>query len=358
MRILEQIQVGPYELKNRMVMAPMTRSRAGQGNAPTQLNTLYYQQRSTAGLIISEAAQVSAQGVGYIGTPGIYTDDQIRGWMLITKAVHNAGSRIFCQLFHGGRISHVDLQENGTQPVAPSEIQAQSKTFTMDGLVPVSKPRALRTDEIPNVVEQFRHAAQCALQAGFDGVEIHAANGYLPDQFLRDSTNKRTDQYGGSIENRARFLLEVTEAVVGVWAGERVGIHISPVNGFNDVSDSDHEALFGYVTEQLNRFGLAYLHVLEIDSIEDKVVPSLIQSCRKLRKVFNRPYMANGLFDKERAERNLISGEIDLVSFGRPYIANPDLPRRFSENAPLAVPDHATFYGGAEEGYTDYPFMF
>jgi N-ethylmaleimide reductase len=358
MKLLEPFNLKHLQLKNRMVMAPMTRSRAGSVNAPTELNAVYYAQRASAGLIISEAAQVSRQGVGYIGTPGIHTEEQVFGWKRVTKAVHDAGGRIFCQLFHGGRISHPDLQVDGHDPVAPSAVQADSKTFTAEGVVPTPPPRALATDEIPGVAEQFRHAAQCAMKAGFDGVEIHAANGYLIDQFLQDGSNKRTDRYGGSVENRARFLLEVTRAVTDACGSNRVGVHVSPVSNFNDMSDSDRSVLFVYVAEQLSRFDLAYLHVVEVDlTNSDTVTDELTARARKLRDAFNGTYIANGSFDRDRAEATLVSGDADLISFGRAFLANPDLPKRFEQGAPVNEADTSTFYGGDEAGYTDYPFM-
>ena len=360
MHLLEPITMGPYRLRSRIVMAPLTRSRAAARSVPTELMALHYRQRSSAGLIVSEAAQVSWQGVGYADTPGVHTDEQIRGWKLVTDAVHSGGGRIFCQLFHCGRISHVDLQQDGAQPVAPSAIRANARTYTRKGTHPVSTPRALGIHEIPVVAEQFRHAAKCAQDAGFDGVEIHGANGYLLDQFLRDGSNDRTDRYGGSIANRIRLLLEVTETVTSVWTSDRVGVHLSPVSTFNDMHDSDPEGLFTHAARELNRFGLAYLHVVEFDGASpDNVDPALRASARKLRTAFNGAYIANGgySFDPHEAEAAIVSGDADLVSFGRLFISNPDLPRRVAENAPMQKWDSSTFYGGDERGYTDYPFL-
>ncbi len=350
------LRLGPYELPNRIVMAPLTRNRAGPGNVPQVMTAEYYAQRASAGLIITEATQVSPQGVGYPNTPGIHHREQIDGWRRVTDAVHDRGGRIFLQLWHVGRISHPSLQPDGALPVAPSAIKPAGEAFTHKGPKPFVTPRALATDEIPGVIQQYRTAAINALEAGFDGVEIHAANGYLLDQFLRDGTNRRTDAYGGSLENRARLLLKVTEAVTGVWGAERVGVRISPVNSFNDMSDSHPELTFGYVTEQLNRFGPAYLHVVE-SAFGDSEQPAQGFDARKLRKIFNGAYIANSGYDRDRAAEALASGGADLVAFGAPFIANPDLPERFAMNATLNTPDQATFYGGDERGYTDYPFL-
>jgi len=346
-------RLGAYELRNCMVMAPLTRNRAGAGNVPRELNALYYEQRASAGLIITEASQVSPQGVGYPGTPGIHSREQVEGWKLVTRAVHQRGGRIFLQLWHVGRISHPSLQPDGKLPVAPSAIRPAGDAFTAAGLQPFVTPRALETQEIPGIVEQYRHGAINALAAGFDGVEIHAANGYLIDQFLRDGTNSRTDRYGGSLENRTRFLLEITSAVVGVWGANRVGVRFSPVSPFNDMSDSDPQQTFGYAVESLNRFRLAYMHVVET-STTDRQPPFDFLS---LRKAFNGAYIANGGYTRERARAALAAGRADLVSFGTLFLANPDLPARFASGATLNTPDPSTFYGGDEKGYTDYPSL-
>lgn len=352
-------KLGPYELRNRIVMAPLTRNRAGAGNVPRALNGEYYAQRASAGLIITESTQISPQGVGYPRTPGIHTPEQIIGWKGVTEIVHRRGGRIFLQLQHVGRISHPSLQPNGELPVAPSAIKAAGFAHTYDGLRPFVTPRALGTDEIPGVIAQYRLAAENALQAGFDGVEIHAANGYLLDQFLRDGTNHRTDRYGGSVVNRARLLLEVTAWVSEVWGADRVGVRISPVHAFNDMSDSQPAATFGYVAEQLNRFGLAYLHVVG-SRYGDGVFP--VNSLRpfdewKLREAFKGTYIANGGYDRDRALAALGADDADLIAFGALFIANPDLPRGLELNLPLNVPVVSTFYGGDEKGYTDYPFL-
>ncbi|UCG20993.1 MAG: alkene reductase [Deltaproteobacteria bacterium] len=358
MKLLSSYKLGPYELKNRMIMAPMTRNRAGRGNAPQPMNALYYAQRAGAGLIITEASQVSPQGLGYPDMPGIYSPEQIAGWRLVTDLVHKRGGLIFLQLFHCGRISHPSLQPGGAIPVAPSAVKPEGEAMTYIGPSPFVEPRALETEEIPGIVEQFRRGAENAREAGFDGVELHAANGYLLDQFLRDGSNQRTDQYGGSEENRTRFLFQVIEAVVNVLGDGRVGIRISPENPFNDISDSNSEVLFSHVAQGLNRFPLAYLHAVEIDLTNPTdYSASLNPLTQKLRGIYKGVYMTNGGYDRDRAERVLERGDADLVSFGRLFLANPDLPERFKKGAPLNEPDERTFYGGDEKGYTDYPFL-
>jgi N-ethylmaleimide reductase len=317
------------------------------------MTALYYSQRASAGLIVTEATQVSPQGVGYLNTPGIHSPEQVQGWRQVTAAVHRRTGRIFLQLWHVGRISHPSLQPGGVLPVAPSAIQPKGDAYTYEGLKPFVTPRALETDEIPEVIAQFRNGAQLAIDAGFDGVEIHAANGYLLDQFLRDGTNRRTDIYGGSVENRARLLLETIDAVTRIWGRGHVGVRISPTNPFNDIYDSDPERVFGYVAEKLGQFGLAYLHVVEADEHGETTGHTV--DFRRLRDVFGGTYIANGGFDYVRASASITSEDADLVSFGRLFLANPDLPERFAKNAPLNSPDRATFYEGGENGYTDYP---
>jgi N-ethylmaleimide reductase len=344
------VKIGTLPLPNRVVMAPMTRNRAGEGNAPTALNVEYYAQRAGAGLIVTEATQVSPQGVGYPGTPGIHSDRQVEGWRQVTAAVHQAGGRIFLQLWHVGRISHPSLQPGGVLPVAPSAIAAKGNAITMSGLQPFPTPRALETDEIEGVVRQYGEGARQALAAGFDGVELHGANGYLIDQFLRDGANRRTDRYGGSIANRTRFLDEVTDAVAAVWGAERVGLRISPRSDFNDMRDSDPAALFGRIAEIVGRKHLAYLHVVEPVGTPDALAA-------RLRAAFGGPLILNGGYDYGTAEAALAAGSGDLVSFGAPFLANPDLPVRFRVGAPLNTPDRDTFYGGAAKGYTDYPAL-
>jgi N-ethylmaleimide reductase len=310
------------------------------------MNALYYAQRVGAGLIIAEAAQVSPQGLGYPDMPGIYSPEQIAGWRMVTDLVHSRDC---------GRISHPSLQPEGAPPVAPSAIKPEGEAMTYKGPSPFVTPRALETEEISGIIDQFRQGAENAVAANFDGVEIHGANGYLVDQFLRDGTNQRTDQFGGSVENRARFLFEVTKEVVNVLGQGRVGVHISPGNPFNDIYDSNSEAIFSHVAEGLNRFPLAYLHVVEIDLANPAdFCGALNPITKKLRRIYKGTYMTNGGYDRDRAERVLEAGDADLVSFGRLFLANPDLPGRFKKNGPLNEPDLATFYGGDETGYTDY----
>ena len=347
-------ELGPYTLRNRLVMAPMTRNRAGEGNVPSPLAVTYYEQRASAGLIVTEGTQVSEQGIGYPSTPGIHTGAQVEGWRKVTDAVHSKGGRIFAQLWHVGRISHPSFQPGGALPVAPSAIAAEGQSRTPAGPQPFVTPRALELDEIPGVVEQFADGARHALAAGFDGVEIHGANGYLVDEFLRDGTNHRTDLYGGSAENRARFLLEVTEAAAKVWGADRVGVRISPLGSFNSMSDSNPEATFGHAAAALDRFGLAYLHAAMLFAALDPSSPDH-SMMRVLREKFHGPLILNGGYGRDTGNAVLASGLADLVSFGAIYLANPDLAERFAEGAPLNTPDRDTFYAGGERGYIDYP---
>lgn len=355
LNLFSPYQLGDLELPNRVVMAPLTRNRAGEGNVPHQLNATYYAQRASAGLIISEASQVSPEGQGYPATPGIHSAEQVEGWKLVTNAVHQEGGRIFLQLWHVGRISHPDLQPDRALPVAPSAIAAKGEALTFEGPKPFVTPRALETSEIPQIVEQYRQAAANALAAGFDGVEIHAANGYLIDQFLRDGTNQRTDKYGGSIENRTRFLLEVTEAVTSVWDSNRVGVRFSPSGTFNDMRDSNPLETFGYAAGALNQFNLAYLHIFEaIDA--DIRHGAVVVPTSHIRDRFTNTLIVNGGYTREKANAVIANKAADLVAFGTLFISNPDLPQRLALNAPLNEPNPATFYGGGEQGYTDYPF--
>lgn len=360
LRLLTPVKLGPYELPNRVVMAPLTRNRTIAGNVPFELNAKYYAQRSSAGLIISEATQVSPQGQGYPMTPGIHSPEQIAGWKLVTDAVHAQGGRIFLQLWHVGRISHPDLQPNGELPVAPSAIAAtDGMAATFEGEKPFVTPRALETHEIPGIIEQFRQGAKNALAAGFDGVEVHGANGYLLDQFLQDGTNQRTDDYGGSIANRARLLLEVTQAVIEVWGSDRVGVRLSPSGTFNSMSDSDPEALFSYVIQELDRLNLAYLHLVEprVDNGVTLEENSTHMTTGFFRPLYSGTIISAGGHDRATAEEVLAAGEADLVAYGRLYISNPDLVKRLELDAPLNPWDRSTFYGGTEKGYTDYPFL-
>ena len=348
-------KLGAINLKNRMVMAPLTRNRAGEGGVPQDLNVTYYAQRATAGLIVTEATPISAMAHGYPALPGIYTVEQTDGWKKVVDAVHAKGGKIALQLWHVGRISHPSLLPNGALPVAPSAIKPAGKAFTYKGLVDYVEPRALDVAELPAIVQDYVHATQCALEAGFDGVEIHAANGYLLDQFLRDGSNKRTDNYGGSFENRARLLMEVTAAVVAVAGADKTGLRLSPANPFNDMQDSNPQALFNYVTEQLNQFNLAYLHVVEggIAGGGEAEPFDFVE----MRKHFNGSYMANLSYDKARGSAAIASGHADVIAYGVPFIANPDLVERYKTDAPLNEANSKTFYGGAEKGYTDYPFL-
>ena len=358
--LFDPIQIGEIALANRVVMAPLTRNRA-PGQLPNALMREYYIQRATAGLIVTEATQVSAQGQGYLDTPGIYTPEQVAGWRKITDAVHAAGGKIVVQLWHVGRISHTSLQPDGAAPVSSTARPAIGKTFTTEGFVDCSTPRALRTDELPGVVASYRQAARNAVAAGFDGVEVHGANGYLLEQFLRDSINDRTDAYGGSIENRARLLLEVMTAVVAEIGGGRTGLRLSPITPVNDAAqDSDAAALYGHVVQQLAPLKLAFLHLIEGQTggardLSDKGVASFDYAA--LRAVYGGVWIVNNGYSRAMALDAVASGAADLVAFGKPFISNPDLVRRLREDAPLARWVQATLYGGGAVGYTDYPAL-
>ena len=346
--------LGDLDLPNRIVMAPLTRSRATEEGIPTPLMAEYYAQRASAAFIIAEATQSRAEGRGYDGTPGIYTEAQIAGWDLVTHAVRTCGGRIFLQLWHVGRISHTSLQPDNRAPVAPSAIPAKAQTFLDGRFVDVSEPRALARNEIHEIVDAYVLATRNALQAGFDGVEVHAANGYLIDQFLRDGSNTRTDEYGGSIENRSRFLREVMEGVIEEAGKDRVGVRISPVSSVNDAHDSGPMKLFTHVVGELDRLKPVYLHVIEGQTNGPRDIdPSF--DFRALRQNFHRTYMANNGYTVKLAAQSIEAGNADLVAFGGPFIANPDLVERFRTNAPLNPLDPATFYGGGARGYTDYP---
>lgn len=348
------ITIGPHELPNRIFMAPMTRNRSPD-TVPTELMKAHYAQRAASGLIISEGSQISPQGVGYPATPGIHSNEQVAGWRAITDAVHERGGHMFCQLWHCGRVSHPDLH-GGELPVAPSAIRPEGQAVTYEGPKDFVTPHALTIDEIPGVVADYVHAAECAQRAGFDGVEIHAANGYLIDQFLRDGSNQRSDAYGGAIENRARFLLEVTEAVCSKLEADRVGVRLSPLQPFNDMRDSDPKATFSYAVEALNRFGLGYLHVTEMGT-EAPGVAGPPFDLALLSEIWQGTYITNAGYDKARANAAIASGAADAVAFGSLFIANPDLVTRFRLDAPLNEPDPNTFYGGDAHGYTDYPLL-
>ena len=350
--LFEPFQLGNMKLANRMVMAPMTRNRADENTAVVPMTTTYYQQRATAGLIITEASQVSPDGVGYPATPGIHSDIQVEAWRKVTDAVHAEGGHIFLQLWYCGRISHPSLLPDNATPVSASALRPEGQAFTYTGLQDYVTPRALETSEIPGIVAQYKHAAEMADKAGFDGVEVHGANGYLIDQFLRDGSNQRTDAYGGSVENRMRLLNEILDAILQVLPAGRVGVRLTPENAFNSMSDSDPQAHFGYFIEQLSQRKLAYLHVLE----GDMMTKSSHLDYDALRRKFAGPYIANNGFDLERARATIQSGHADMIAFGVPFLANPDLVRRYREELALNEADQATFYGGTEVGYTDYPF--
>lgn len=355
--LFSPLQVGSFTLRNRIVMAPLTRGRAGVERVPNSLMAEYYAQRASAGLIVTEATHISEQGIGWAETPGIHRDDQVKGWQQITEKVHSRGGLIFLQLWHTGRASHPDFQPGGALPVSASAIAAQGDIRTPLGKKAYVTPRALELEEIPGVVQQYAEATRRAQEAGFDGVEIHAANGYLIDQFLRDGVNQRSDAYGGSVANRARFLLEVTAAVVNAWSSDRVGVRLSPTNPYNDMRDSDPIATFTYAAEALNTFGLAYLHLLEALPGHMLAAEGQPWVTPHIRKAYQGILMINGGYDADKGEAAIAEGEADLVAYGVPYLANPDLPERFSLQASLNPPDVSTFYTPGPKGYTDYPTL-
>ncbi|MDY0103473.1 MAG: alkene reductase [Lentimicrobium sp.] len=353
------ILLTPYKsnalnLKNRLVMAPLTRRRAGEGNVPGEMNALYYAQRASAGLIIAEASQISLQGVGYMHTPGIHTLAQVEGWKMVTRAVHGEGGKIFLQLWHVGRVSHSLLQPDNSLPVSASAISAGDYITTPKGKMLMEVPRALSLDEIPEIIEDYRKAAVNAMAAGFDGVEIHAANAYLLDQFMHSSSNIRTDKYGGTIENRCRLTLEVTDAICTEIGSDNTGIRLSPSNLKHGMDDPDAAALFGYVIRELDKRGLAYLHLIEPMASLDQH-PHMVKSVAKyFRKFYSGTLIAAGNLTLETASSLLESGDADLVAFGRLFISNPDFPERIQHNVPLTLPDVDTFYTPGPEGYVDY----
>jgi N-ethylmaleimide reductase len=355
-KLFEPFKLGPITLPNRLVMAPLTRNRAlPPGMVPSPLAVDYYGQRASAGLLITEASQVSQQGQGYQDTPGIYSKDQVAGWRKVTDRVHERGGRIFIQIWHVGRISHTSLQPAAGKPVAPSAIRARGKTVVNGTFTEISEPRALELAEIPAIIDDFRRGAANALAAGFDGVEIHGANGYLLDQFAKDGANRRTDAYGGSIENRARLMLEVAGAVVKEVGAERTGIRISPVTPANDISDSNPQPLFDHIVGGLDALKLIYIHVIEGATGGPRDIAPFDYGA--LRKRFTGAYVANNGYDFELANRQLAAGAADLIAFGKPFISNPDLVERLKKGAPLNEWDKATFYGGGARGYTDYPTL-
>ncbi|MDX3907933.1 MAG: alkene reductase [Pigmentiphaga sp.] len=365
--LFDPITVGDIHLANRVVMAPLTRNRSPRA-VPQPITATYYAQRASAGLLITEATAISQQGQGYADVPGLYSDEQLAGWRRVTDAVHAAGGKIVVQMWHVGRVSHTSLQPGGGAPVAPSAIRANAKTYLVGpdggGFAPTSEPRALRLDELPGIVADYRRAARAAIDAGFDGVELHAANGYLIDQFLRSGSNQRDDAYGGPIENRARLLNEVLEAITSEIGGGRTGVRISPVTPANDASDPDPQPLFEYVAQKLAAHDLAFVHVIEgaTGGARDFQQGDAPFDYAALKAAYAKAggkgaWMVNNGYDQATAEAAVESGAADLVAFGKLFIANPDLVRRFRERAPLNTPDNATFYGGTEKGYTDYPAL-
>ncbi|MFN3160584.1 MAG: alkene reductase [Rubinisphaera brasiliensis] len=353
--LFRTLKIGDLELKNRIVLAPLTRARSGENRLPNAMMAEYYRQRSGAGLIISEATTISEQGLGWVQSPGIYTDEMAHGWRQVTDAVHNEGSHIFLQLWHTGRASHSDFH-NGELPVAPSAIKLEGDGIhTPLGKKPYETPRALRTEEIPGVIDDYRKASMRAQAAGFDGVEIHSANGYLLDEFLQSKTNHRDDQFGGSIEKRFRLLQEVVEAVVAEWGPNRVGVRLSPNGAFNDMGSPDYREQFLYTAEQLNRLGLAYLHVMDGLAFGFHELGEPV-TLADMRSKFDGVLMGNCGYDQESAEKAIASGDADLIAFGRPFISNPDLPERFRNGWPLSdVPDMSLWYSHDAEGYVDFP---
>jgi N-ethylmaleimide reductase len=365
--LFQPYRLGPFNLPHRIVMAPLTRSRACQpGNVPNSLAACYYAQRATAALILSEATQVSMQGQGYAWTPGIHSREQVEAWRRVTKAVHEANGLIFSQLWHVGRISHPALQPDNMLPVAPSAIIPEGKAFIENErgegeLVPFVRPRALNIEEMPYIVGQYERGARNARTADFDGVEIHAANGYLLDQFIETGTNRRTDAYGGLVENRARLLFEVAEALMPIWGPDRIGVRISPLGKLNDIHDDNPEATFGCIAERLSDYGLAYLHIVNpaMDQMQSgqQPEPRALGMAEMIRKKYKGTLIVAGGFQADTAEQWLQEGRADLIAFGRKFIANPDLPERLRAGGPFNVDDPTTYYGGGEKGYTDYPSL-
>ncbi|MCK9454131.1 alkene reductase [Sulfurimonas sp.] len=353
MDLFSPIKIGAYSLKNRIFMAPMTRCRSVKDGVPNEMMAAYYSQRASAGLIISEATQISTQAIGYPFTPGIHTNEQIKGWKKVTKAVHDRGGRIFMQLWHVGRISHSSFNE-GKLPVAPSAIKPAGEIYTYDGMKEFETPKALSAREIQEIVKEFAQGAKNAIEAGFDGVEIHSANGYLLDQFLRDGTNIREDEYGSNIKNRSRFLFDVIKAMSSEIGSDKIGVRLSPSGTFNGMTDSNPKEHFTYVCEKLNNFNLAYLHI--IDALEGDIKHGAkVVELSILRDAYKGVLIANGAYDKKRGNTAIQSGLADAVAFGALFLANPDLPERFKADAALNRADSSTFYTNDEKGYTDYP---
>ncbi|MEM9451125.1 MAG: alkene reductase [Cyanobacteria bacterium P01_E01_bin.6] len=356
--LFQPLELGAIALANRIIMAPLTRARAGESRVPNDLMLQHYAQRASAGLIITEATQISEQAAGWEQSPGIHTPEQIAGWKKIVDAVHHRGGKIVLQLWHTGRASHPDFQPGGALPVSSSAVRPDGEIHTPQGKKAHVTPRALTLEEIPGVIEQYAIATRNAKEAGFDGVEVHGANGYLIDQFLRDGVNQRTDAYGGSIENRARFLIEATEAAVNEWSSDRVGVRLSPYNPFNDMRDSDPIATFTYAAEALSQFNLAYLHIMEplpghflsLEGVVERAAPHM-------RQAFKGAVMLNGGYDAQTGATAIQNDEAEAIAYGIPFIANPDLVERFKQSAPLNEADFETFYTHGPEGYIDYPAL-
>lgn len=356
-KLFTPVSLGAIDVANRIAMAPLTRNRADNDTGEVgDMHVDYYRQRAGAGLLITEATQISAEGKGYLQTPGIYTEGQVAAWRKVTDAVHADGGKIVVQLWHVGRISHTSLQPDGQPPVAPSALNAGVKTFTAKGFEGTSDPRALDTGEMERIVCDYTHAAEMAMRAGFDGVEVHAANGYLLDQFLKTGSNKREDAYGGSIENRARLLMDVLESVTKAIGGDRTGIRLSPFSPANGISDANPQETFEYVIKGLNRFGLAFLHMVEGATGGSRELAEG-EDLQALRSMFDGPYMANNGYDRDMALNAAQSGHAEMIAIGRPFIANPDLVTRYKNDAPLNEGNTDTYYGGGREGYTDYPTL-
>ncbi|MEO0320710.1 MAG: alkene reductase [Pseudomonadota bacterium] len=353
--LFEPLKMGALDLPHRIFMAPLTRNRAHPDGTPHEMAIEYYRQRAGAGLIISEASQVSPMGKGYIDTPGIHDDAFIEPWKKITDAVHEAGGRMFLQLWHVGRISHTDLLPDGRAPLSASSLQADAKAFTRDGFKPTAKPEAMNLDQIRSTIDEYVSGARRAIAAGFDGVEIHGANGYLIDQFIRSKTNQRDDDYGGPLENRLRFITEIIDGVTGEVGTERTGLRLSPTGTFGDIADDDPATTFGTLVRHLNQKGLAYLHMVE--KFAQNLSDADHDILKTVRAAWDGLYIANGDYSAQDGAKAIASGYADAVAYGRAFIANPDLPNRFALGASLNEPNEKTFYGGNEEGYTDYPFL-
>ena len=357
LKLLSPTSLGELKLANRMILAPLTRCRAGFGYVPQAINALYYAQRASAGLIITEATQVARNGIGYPNTPAIYSPEQIEGWKQVTEAVHERNGKIFLQLWHAGRVAHPAFLESGELPVAPSSIAAYGMADTAEGQQPHVVPRELKLEEIPGVIEQFQEGAKNAKEAGFDGVEIHGANGYLLDQFLQDNSNQREDEYGGSVEKRSRFLIEVTQALVEVWGKARIGVRLSPGSTYNDMHDSNPTDTFTYVAQELDRLSIAYLHIIEPHIKGNVTIENDGNGlgAKFFRPIFQGSIITAGGYNRDTGEAILQNNQADFVAYGRLFLANPDLPRRFALNVSLNKYDRNTFYTRGAEGYTDYP---